>query len=215
MAAGTCIRGAVAAALCVALAPGPAVVFAGQGEGNRGSAYAVPRKAEGKAGAPQVRPAYDNGFREGQRQGEVDAHGNRPADFAGHDLYRSANRGYDKALGTRDSYRNEFQRGFEAGYRQGYGSVRVVRDDRGDDRQQRWARGYREPATARGYSDGYGRGQSDGRDHDRYDPVRADDYRAGDKGYSRDYGSKDAYKNNYRSGFRQGYEDGYRDGARR
>ena len=145
MAAGTCSRGAVAAALCVALAPGPAVVFAGQGEGNRGSAYAVPRKAQGKAGAPQVRPAYDNGFRDGQRQGEVDAHGNRPADFAGNDLYRSANRGYDKALGTRDAYRSEFQRGFEAGYRQGYGSVRVVRDDRrddrGDERQQRWARG--------------------------------------------------------------------------
>ncbi len=42
------------------------------------------------------------------------------------------------------------------------------------------------------------------------DPVRHGDYKDGDNGYQRSYGSKDAYKNNYRSGFRQGYEDGYR-----
>lgn len=72
----------------------------------------------------------------------------------------------------------------------------------------------REPAAARGYSDGYRRGLNDGRDRDRYDPVGHGDYRSADPGYYRDYGSRDAYRNNYRAGFRQGYEDGYRDGAR-
>jgi hypothetical protein len=72
-----------------------------------------------------------------------------------------------------------------------------------------------EPAAARGYADGYKRGVDDGRDRDRYDPVRHGDYREGDEGYYREYGSKDAYKNNYRAGFRQGYEDGYREGNRR
>ena len=43
------------------------------------------------------------------------------------------------------------------------------------------------------------------------DPVRHGDYKDGDNGYNRSYGTKDAYKNNYRSGFRQGYEAGYRD----
>lgn len=71
-----------------------------------------------------------------------------------------------------------------------------------------------EPATARGYADGYERGLDDGRDRDRYDPVGHRNYRAGDLGYYRDYGPREAYRNNYRSGFRQGYEDGYRDGAR-
>ncbi len=71
-----------------------------------------------------------------------------------------------------------------------------------------------EPATARGYTDGYRRGRDDGRDHERYDPVGHGAYRTGDPGYRRDYGSRDAYKNNYRAGFRQGYDDGYREGTR-
>jgi len=71
-----------------------------------------------------------------------------------------------------------------------------------------------EPATARGYSDGYRRGLNDGRDRDRYDPVGNGDYRSGDPGYSRSYGSRDSYRVNYRAGFRQGYEDGYREAAR-
>jgi hypothetical protein len=71
-----------------------------------------------------------------------------------------------------------------------------------------------EPATARGYADGYRRGLEDGRDRDRYDPVGHGDYRSGDPGYSRSYGSRDSYRVNYRAGFRQGYEDGYRDAAR-
>ena len=69
---------------------------------------------------------------------------------------------------------------------------------------------YQEPAFARGYADGYKRGVDDNRDRNRYDPVGHADYRRGDEGYYRDYGSRDAYKNNYRAGYRQGYEDGYR-----
>ena len=64
-------------------------------------------------------------------------------------------------------------------------------------------RGYREPAYARGYSDGFQQGADDGRDRDRYDPVRHGDYKDADNGYERNYGSKDAYKNNYRSGYRR------------
>ncbi len=71
-----------------------------------------------------------------------------------------------------------------------------------------------EPASARGYSDGYQRGLDDGRDRDRYDPVGHGNYRSGDTGYYRDYGPREAYRNNYRAGFRQGYENGYRDGSR-
>ncbi len=71
-----------------------------------------------------------------------------------------------------------------------------------------------EPASARGYADGYRRGLDDGRDRDRYDPVGSGSYRSGNAGYYREYGPREAYRNNYRAGFRQGYEDGYRDGAR-
>jgi hypothetical protein len=74
---------------------------------------------------------------------------------------------------------------------------------------------YQEPAFARGYADGYKRGVDDNRDRNRYDPVGHGDYRRGDEGYYRDYGSRDAYKNNYRAGYRQGYEDGYRSRGQR
>ena len=81
-------------------------------------------------------------------------------------------------------------------------------------RDRRGPLGYQEPAYARGFSDGYGRGLSDGESRDRYDPVGERDYRDGDNGYFRDYGSRNAYRTNYRAGFRQGYEEGYRDGQR-
>lgn len=75
--------------------------------------------------------------------------------------------------------------------------------------------GYREPAAARGFTDGYARGLRDGRDRRRYDPVGSRDYREADNGYAASYGSLDAYRTNYRAGFRQGYEEGYRSAARR
>lgn len=75
--------------------------------------------------------------------------------------------------------------------------------------------GLQEPALARGYADGYEQGLSDGREGNRYDPVKHREYRSGDLGYNKSYGTRDAYKNNYRAGFRQGYEEGYRDGTGR
>jgi flagellar biosynthesis/type III secretory pathway protein FliH len=204
--------------VCAVLALGSAAVFADQREGDLGTA--VPRNGDwnartGSQGSPQTR-GYDNGFREGLHQGEVDARGNRAANFERDEVYRSADRGYDQRYGTRDAYRNDFRRGFAVGYRQGYDSIRIVGSNRRDDAWRdngRWTR-YQEPAISRGYSDGYAKGRDDGRDHDRYDAVGHREYRSGDNGYYRDYGSKDVYKNNYRDGFRQGYEDGYRDGNR-
>jgi hypothetical protein len=73
------------------------------------------------------------------------------------------------------------------------------------------ARGYQEPAFARGYADGFRDAQQDRRDRGRYDPVGHRAYREADQGFSRTYGSRDAYKDNYRAGFRAGYDAGYRD----
>ena len=75
-------------------------------------------------------------------------------------------------------------------------------------------RGYEEPAFARGYDDGYGRGLADGKSGQRYDPADSREYRTGDQGYVDTYGLRDAYRNNYRTGFRQGYEEGYRSATR-
>jgi hypothetical protein len=76
---------------------------------------------------------------------------------------------------------------------------------------------YEEPAFARGYADGFRHAQEDRRERRRYDPVGHSDYREADQGFSRSYGTLEAYRNNYRAGFRAGYDAGYRDdtGSRR
>jgi hypothetical protein len=73
---------------------------------------------------------------------------------------------------------------------------------------------YQDAATLKGYESGWDLGLVDGRDGQRYDPVRHRDYRDGDRGYASSYGSRDGYQTKFRAGFRQGYEDGYREGAR-
>ena len=145
--------------------------------------------------------AYEAGYREGVRRGEHD--GRRGRDF---ELQR------EPPFNRRD----EFRRGYADGYRAGYERFRNrAARQLGDGPGRRAPGGYQEVAAARGYSDGFEDGQNDGRRGNRYDPVDSRDYREGDNGYSRSYGSPDAYRNNYRAGFRQGYEDGYRDGSGR
>ena len=155
----------------------------------------------------QNRGQYDRGYRDGYRDGERDGRLGRRADIDRDSRFRRGS----------DDFRNGYVDGYRAGYDRFGPSARSF--SRGLDkpgyRRAPGRGGYQDPAFARGYSDGYERGLDDGRDNDRYDPVRHRDYRDGDDGYFGGYGPRDAYKNNYRAGFRQGYEEGYRNGTRR
>ena len=162
--------------------------------------------------------AYERGYVEGVRQAERDAAAGRAFDVNNVRAYRSGDRGYAPGGVSRAVYGRLFRNGVEDGYRAGYRPSRpeAFRQlDRGRSGVvgRRPALRFLEPAGARGYDDGYERGLRDGRNNDRYDPVASRDYRDGDNGYSRSYGTRDAYKNNYRAGFRAGYEEGYRDGS--
>ncbi|MGE3274843.1 MAG: hypothetical protein AB7O67_07010 [Vicinamibacterales bacterium] len=75
--------------------------------------------------------------------------------------------------------------------------------------------GYRDSAYRHGYDDGYRNGRQDARQRDRYDPRGQREYRRGDDGYHRQYGSERRYKQDYRAGFLDGYERGYRESYRR
>jgi len=181
------------------------------------------RNDRGPSAASQARPGFGNhpgyqrGYQEGYREGERDARQRRAFDLRRHGAYKDGDRGYNSGQGDRGRYRDEFRRGFEIGYRSGYERVNGAVDDRrGNQRPFVGGRrgGLSEPAHARGYADGFEKGREDWGDRDRYDPVRHGDYRDGDKGYSNNYGSRDAYKQFYREGFREGYEDGYRGGNR-
>jgi flagellar biosynthesis/type III secretory pathway protein FliH len=146
---------------------------------------------------------YDRGYRDGYDDALNEARSGR-SPSVGIDLRL----GPDFRRGYADGYRRALDQAGRRNRSRGWGPrLGPARPDRND-------RGGQDPAFARGYADGFERGLDDGRDRDRYDPVRHRDYRDGDQGYFREYGVRDAYRNNYRAGFRRGYEEGYRDGGR-
>jgi hypothetical protein len=75
--------------------------------------------------------------------------------------------------------------------------------------------GYQDIAYSRGFDDGYRRGLDAARDGDRYDVRRERQYRSGDNGYNRRYGSRNQWQQAYRNGFSSGYDRGFRDGRYR
>ena len=84
------------------------------------------------------RTAYDNGFREGVKQGEKDGRKNDRFRYQDENTYRQGDKGYHREYGPVDRYRQSFRTGYAAGYSEGY---------------QRYARSYGDAATGR-YGDG-------------------------------------------------------------
>ena len=184
-------------------------------------------------------PAYDNGYRAGLDVGARDARDGRGFDARRHDEYRDGDRGYDRRYGNRGQYKQAFRSGFDRGYSDGYSRYgrggRSIPRDRGygypgssrypdygrypdngryPDRyppypNTRGGYGYYSPAYDRGFSEGFDKGRDDGRDGRQFEVERHKWYREGDRGYKREYGSRDGYKVEYRDAFRQGYERGY------
>jgi hypothetical protein len=67
-----------------------------------------------------IRDAYDTGYREGSREGDLDARRGRAINFERDPIYRDGLRGYERRFGSRDIYREDFRRGFVDGYRTSY-----------------------------------------------------------------------------------------------
>ena len=171
-------------------------------------------------------PAYRAGYERGMRGGEDDGRRNQRYDYGSKSDYRSGESGYRREYGDRNRYRIEFRLGFEVGYRDGFDRYRpgYGRDDGwrpGRGGPPPWANargrgGYQRTdyAFRIGFTDGYEAGLRDGRDRDRFDPLREGRYRSGDRGYNRNYGARDDYRLRYRGAFREGYQHGYDDGWR-
>jgi hypothetical protein len=173
------------------------------------------------------RVAYDNGYRDGRSHGEHDARDRRDFRVDRDGDYRHGDDGYRGEYGDREFYRQSFRRGYEAGYRDGYQrfarsygydsydrpvppaavypSVPGGAYHRGDGDGRSYS-----PAAQNGYRDGLDAGRKDARDHDPFDPSRAERYREGDHDYSRSYGPRDDYQREYRAAFERGYGEGYR-----
>ena len=166
---------------------------------------------------------YEHGFRDGLHHGREDRERNASYNFKGDD-YKKGDRGYEKYMGNKDTYKKGYREVYQAGYGDGYnrrsGRIRDIygrssdrdidrdRDDRdGVYADRGW--GYTDVAYDIGYRDGVDKGRSDANGNKSFDPERPDRYRDADHGYRDSYGDKEAYKRQYRDGFRRGYEDGF------
>jgi flagellar biosynthesis/type III secretory pathway protein FliH len=142
------------------------------------------------------RVAYDNGFREGIKQGEKDGRGNRPFAYQDEKTFQRADKGYHREFGAMERYRQTFRTGYAAGYSDGY---------------ERYAPAY-----------GYGRY---GNENERYGGGRAvprrdtggrypgaGTYPVYPQQYPGSYGQYGAYRETaVQNGFRDGYEKGAED----
>lgn len=186
------------------------------------------------------RVAYDNGFREGLKQGEKDGRKNDAFAYQDERTFQRADKGYHREYGPVDRYRQSFRSGYAAGYSEGYqryapsysrnGRNVPRRDDRWPGTYPQGGRtypsypqyprdnggyggygSYGDPAFQNGVHDGIEKGAEDARKNRSFDPLRHDWYRSGDRHYDGRFGSRDRYKDLYRQGFQDGYERGYRD----
>lgn len=153
------------------------------------------------------------GYSDGVRAGRDDSQDGRRFEYQRHRDYRDADQGYDRRDGSREAYRRDYRAGFAAGYRNGYYASGTWRDGRGAPRRGDGLGA--QVAAARGRDEGYRKGYEDGRDRDPRDVWRHGWYRDGDRGYKREYGSRELYERAYRAAFERGYDDGYQDGRRR
>jgi hypothetical protein len=187
-------------------------------------ACAVP--ASGQWGRPDTRygygssvdrVAYDNGFREGVREGEKDGRSGDRFRYEDENDYRRGDIGYRREYGNVNRYREAFRDGFAGGYADGY--RRYSRGPGayppyGNNGRYGYPQARYNTAYDIGARDGLEKGREDARDGDRFDPRRHKWYREGDRDYNSRYGSRDRYKDEYRRGFMAGYERGYREWRR-
>ena len=64
--------------------------------------------------------AFQNGASDGYRKGLEDIEKRRYADVSRHSWYRSGDHDYDRAYGSRETYKIEYRRGFEEGYNRAF-----------------------------------------------------------------------------------------------
>lgn len=174
---------------------------------------AVPASAQWSPYTETRRVAYDNGFREGMKEGEKDGRDRDPFEYRDEGDFRKGDAGYHRNFGDVERYRQSFRAGFADGYTQGYrryggGGGYGYGGYGGNYGNGRY--GYYSPAFDNGMRDGFEKGRNDGRDHDRFDARRHKWYREGDRNYESRYGSRQQYEDEYRRGFLAGYEQGYR-----
>jgi hypothetical protein len=160
------------------------------------------------------RAAYDNGFREGVKEGEKDGRQRDRFEYRDEGDFQRGDVGYHRTYGDVERYRQSFRAGFADGYGQGFGRYNRGYGYGNGGYSYGGYRNY-SPGFDNGIRVGYEKGREDVRDRDPFEPRRHQWYRAGDRHYRSEYGSRQRYEDDYRRGFMSGYEQGYAEGRYR
>jgi hypothetical protein len=153
---------------------------------------------------------YQNGYNDGVQKGEHEGREHDPYDYQTPD-WRQASRGYQRWMGSPELYQRAYQQGYRNGFQSGYEEYSQSGNNgyRGDGWQGGgWQNGYDGDAA------GYRFGQQDGAQAAREDVVHRKGYNSSprgrfedrDRGYRREFGSKDRYRSEYTNGYRAGYD---------
>jgi flagellar biosynthesis/type III secretory pathway protein FliH len=140
------------------------------------------------------RAAYDNGYREGVKQGEKEGRKRSSYNYQNDRTWQRADKGYNRAYGDIDRYRQQFRAGYSDGYRAAYERYAGVYGN------NRYPGGRAVPRPdPYGYPGGYGApNRSPGRDP----------YYGSQGPYSNGrYGYDAAYPNGFNDGVEKGRED--------
>ena len=79
---------------------------------------------QGGWGRETYSSAFELGARDGYEKGREDARDGDRSDARRHKWYRDGDRHYESRYGNRDRYKDEYRRGFIAGYDRGYRDLR-------------------------------------------------------------------------------------------
>jgi hypothetical protein len=185
------------------------------------------------------RAAYDNGFREGTKQGEKDGRKHAAFSYQDERTWQHADKGYNRSFGDLERYRQSFRAGYSEGYSDGYrryapdyaysgGYGRPVQRDRYPDvyaNRAPYPGGYGYPnqnryPTGGYYPGGYGysnaaytNGLNDGYEKGREDLQKRRSYDPRRHSWYRsgdhDYRSEYGPKDRYEDAYRQAFQEGY------
>jgi flagellar biosynthesis/type III secretory pathway protein FliH len=189
------------------------------------------------------RVAYDNGYREGVREGERDARSRDTFNYQDERTWQRADKGYHRSFGDRQRYAQSFRTGYAAGYSDsyrryapnyGYGGYDnrpggVYPNARGGSGYPQGGYGYPGQGgygypgqggygQGRYYSPAYSNGVNDGYEKGREDARDRDAYDVlRHKWYragDRNYRSSYGPRQQYENLYRQGFKEGYDRGYR-
>lgn len=161
----------------------------------------------------QARQAgYQRGYNDGVGKGRHEGREHDPNDYRTPDNGQ-AKRGYERWMGPVEVYQHAYREGYANGFRSGYEEVAGYGHGRGgygDWRHDGWRTGYdfdgANVANRFGYEDGAQAAREDIYHGKSYNSKPRGRFGDRDRGYRREFGSKDRYKDEYTAGYRSGYD---------